>query len=112
MDSKSLKILRIYKSRPCLTTNQLSTILNEDPFEVSEYVIRLKEKEYLRVEPNHATLYGQNRIFVDTPLQISIEGIEVTESADQLSKQRRNDWIRYIITTGIAIAAFIKSFFF
>lgn len=115
MDSKSLKLLRIYNSRTSLTIEQLSAVVNESPFDILEYVARLCEKGLLRVELNYATHHGivaYRQITVDTPLQITVDGKESVEDADKMIKLRRNDMIRYIITTGIAIAAFIRSFFF
>ena len=115
MDSFSLKILKTYNSRSCLTLSQLSAIYDMSPFTLAEYVTHLRRKSYIRIESNHAVLHELNSdslIDPDTPLEITIDGKEAIESANQLDKQRRNDLIRYIITTAIAVAAFIKSFFF
>lgn len=115
MDTFSLKILKMYNNRPCLSISQLSAIFDVPPLALSEYVTRLRRKSYIRVESNHAVLHGitsDSPIELDTPLEITIDGKEVVETANQMDKQRRNDLIRYIITTAIAIAAFVKSFFF
>lgn len=115
MDSKSLKLLRIYDSRTSLTIEQLSAVVNESQFDILEYVARLCSKKLLRVEPSYAEIHGiiaNSQITVDTPLQITVDGKEAIEDADRMNRQRRCDMIRYIITTGIALAAFIKSFFF
>lgn len=115
MDSKSLKLLRIYNSRASLTIEQLSAVVNESPFDILEYVARLCEKKLLRVELDYAERHGiatYSQITIDTPLQITVDGKEAIEDTDKMIKLRRNEMIRYVITTGIAIAAFIKSFFF
>lgn len=115
MDNLSLKILKMYNKRQNLSINQAGAIFDMSPFEISEHIIRLQGKGYLRLEPNYATLHGTQSntpINVDAPLQITLDGIEAVETAQQLDRQRRNELIRYIITTAIAVAAFIKSFFF
>lgn len=47
-------------------------------------------------------------------LQIHINKSGITYPADTAERvrEKRIEWIRYIITTAIAVAAFIKSFFF
>ncbi|GAC42779.1 hypothetical protein [Paenibacillus popilliae] len=81
----------------------------------AEPVGYLRKKGYLRIESNHAAfkkLTKDSPVSPDTPLEITFEGKIVLESEHKLSKAKRNEWIRYIITTTIATAAFIKSFFF
>lgn len=77
MDSLSLKILKVYRSRQTLTLSQLGAILNEDTFSLSEPVILLRKQGYLRVEPNHAALEGikaDDPISVDDPLELTFVG--------------------------------------
>ena len=115
MDSFSLNILKLYNTRNTLTIAQVAVMLNLPPYDLGEYIIRLKNKSFLCIEHNHPilnNLTNDSRINIDTPLQITIDGKIAIENAKRLDKQRRNDLIRYIITTTIAIAAFIKSFFF
>ena len=115
MDTFSLKILRMYDSRATLSISQLSAVFDVPALDLSEYVTRLRRKSYIRVESNYAVLHeitSASPIEIDTPLEITIDGKEAVETANQLDKQRRNDLIRYVITTAIAVAAFIKSFFF
>lgn len=115
MDSFSLRILTIYKSRHKLSLIELGAILDKSPIELGQYTLRLIRKSYLCVCPGYEELSSepiQETIAPDTPLQITIDGKEMVEEADKLKAQKKSELIRYIITTAIAVAAFIKSFFF
>lgn len=115
MDKLSITILKIYLDRPSLSLHQLSAILNVDSLTLSEPVDYLRKRGYLRIESNHAatnTLIDKSSITLNTPLEITFEGKMALDAEQKLLKTKRNEWIRYIITTAIALSAFVKSFFF
>lgn len=113
MDSTSLQILKIYQSRQSLTTQQLAIVMNADPYFLSEPVLLLLKQNYLRPEPNYVASHTVVAApSLDTPLEITFLGKAAIENEKRLSKKERNDLIRYSITTAIAVASFIKSFFF
>lgn len=115
MNELAITILKIYLDRTSLSLSQLSAIMNKDVYSLSEPISYLRKNNYLRIESNHATLKkltSNSVIDSKTPLQITFEGKIVLESEAKISKAKRNEWIRYTITTAIAVAAFIKSFFF
>ena len=111
MDRLSTRILNMLRRRQSLTISQLAAILNRDPSTLFEFVLRLKKKEFLRIEPNHAilkSLDGNSSIKINTPLQITPDG------RTALEEQMKAHWaeIRAWVTLIIAVLAFIKSFFF
>ncbi|MEF3309111.1 hypothetical protein PV433_09360 [Paenibacillus sp. GYB004] len=115
MNELSITVLKIYSSRTNLSLSQLSAIVNGDWFSLAEHVGYLRKKGYIRINSDHALLKGlsdSSLIDPDTPLEITIEGKTFLESERKLSKTKRNELIRYAITTAIAVAAFTKSFFF
>ena len=115
MDKTSLEILKLFSTRAWLDVSQLSAILNRDPDQLFEVVSFLRKQDYLRVESNHAFLEdikSEDPISSRDPLEITFKGKAALESENKVSKEKRNEWIRYWITTAIALAAFVKSFFF
>ena len=110
LDKMSLKILKIYSDRQKLNLIELGAILNQSPIDVGQYVLRLQEKSYLRVNPDHAARQqpGQeNVISPDTLIEITIDGRELLEDTARADKLRKQDSVRYRITTGISLAAII-----
>ena len=115
MDIMSLEILKLFSTRAWLDVSQLSAVLDKDPDQLFEVVCFLRKQGYLRVESNHAMLEdikSEDPISSRDPLEITFQGKAALESEHKISKEKRNEWIRYWITTVIALAAFIKSFFF
>ena len=115
LDNTSLNLLKIYDSRHTLSCNQLGAILDADPVEVAQYVIELRNKGFLRIEPNYAiskSLDKDSLFGINAPLQITLDGKAELDMAQKISHEKKVEWIRYWITTSIAVAAFIKSFFF
>lgn len=115
MNKMSFVILNLYMQRQCLTLNQLGAIMNIDCLLLSEPVNYLRNKGYLRINPTSAVLENltsDGPIGIDVLLEITYEGKIALESEQKLSRTKRLEWLRYIITTFIAAAAFIKSFFF
>lgn len=112
LDKISKAILEAYAHRKNLSISQLSAIANASPFDFLEPISVLREKKYLRIESNHATTKEMNAdapISFDTPLEITFQGRAALEEDNRLSKEKRNAWIRYIITTAIAVVALIVS---
>lgn len=113
IDKTSLNLLKIYNSRYSLSCNQLGAILDASPGEVAKYVIGLRDKGFLCIAPNYANpLDKDSHLGINTPLQITLDGKAELDMAEKLSHEKKVESIRYWITTGIAVAAFIKSFFF
>lgn len=112
LDRISLQILKIYDSRRSLSCNQLGAILDVGPLDVSVYVIGLRDKGLLRIEPNHAASQGLNSdssFGINTPLQITLDGKAELDAAQEISHEKRVQQIRYMITTGIAVIALFLS---
>lgn len=115
MDKTSISLLKVYLERTTLTLHQLAAILNQDYLSLAEPINYLRKKGFLRVEQNYATMNtytADGLISPDTPLEITVEGKIALEGKQKLSKTKRIESIRHWITTAIAVAAFIKSFFF
>lgn len=115
MDKLSKKILEEYSIRPTMSLLQLGAVLNTNHMSLSIPVNYLREKGLLQIEPNHAMLHNikqSDLITMDTPLEISYLGQISLEEDQKISREKRNELIRYIITTAVAVAAFLKSFFF
>ena len=115
MDRLSRKILEEYAQRKTMDLNQLSAVLKIDWDVLFEPVCHLKESGFIRVEQNYAGIQKikpTDPIYASTPLEIGYPGLVALEEAQTLTREKRNELIRYIITTAIAVAAFLKSFFF
>lgn len=115
MDKQSKLILKIYSTRRYLDISQLSAIMNQYSGDLYEIVAFLRKKEFLRIDPNYASLNHLSNdapVSVQVPLEITFKGKAALEEEQKLSREERNEWVRYWITTVIALAAFIKSFLF
>ena len=115
MDKLSKRILEEYSTRHSMNLQQLSAVLNIDPMSISNPVNYLREMGFLQIESNHTSLHDKQQsdlITMNTPLEISYRGRVALEDDQKKSREKRNELIRYIITTTIAVAAFLKSFFF
>jgi hypothetical protein len=108
------KILIEMKSNPGLTVNNLNVIFRTSTIKVEETVSYLLKAGYLQVEPNYFAVHHvtDNSVAVDTPLTITVEGKVALEDDSDFVLYRRFNEIRAWITVVIAVAAFIKSFFF
>ena len=115
MDSLSKRILEEYSIRPSMNLLQLSSVLNTDFRSLAVPVNYLLEKGLLQIEPNYAMLRDikqSDSFTMNTQLEISHLGRIALEEEQKICREKRNELIRYIITTAIAVAAFLKSFFF
>ena len=110
MDKLSLEILKIYDSRPKLTLIELGAIMNASPVDLGQYVLRLKEKSYLCIDPDYevfAPISVTGAIAPDTPIQITIDGKEALEDHVRMKKQHKRDTFRYRVNTAISVAAVV-----
>lgn len=115
MDKLSKMILDEYAQRESITLNQLSAILKLDWDFLAEPVSNLKASGFLRAEQAYTELNSLSNDAppsISTPLSITYLGVSALEEAKETAREKRNELIRYIITTAIAVAAFLKSFFF
>ena len=60
----------------------------------------------------HLEWDGSVQLPWDGTFKISDKGKHYLQFQQEKRKRKQIEWIRYIITTAIAVAAFIKSFFF
>lgn len=115
MDKLTMGILDLYQKRGSLAIAQLSAILDSDWITVSKPINYLRKLEFLKVDPNHPEAKNStptSSVSAHIPLVITYEGIVALEEAKKISNSKKIEWIRYGITTAIALAGFIKSFFF
>ena len=115
MDDYSLAILKLFSARHSLSLVQLSAVLNHTPLECAEPVAYLRKQGFLRIESNHALSHDlavDDALHMDTPIEITFEGRAALEAEIKSRRHLTFNEIRAWITLGIAIAAFIKSFFF
>ena len=115
MDTMSREILELFSKRNCLTLSQLSAILGIDWMTLAEPINYLRKLSYLRFEPNHASLNdlaSDSPISMDDPLVITFEGRAAMEQDGQNRRRVKYTEFRAWMTLAIALAAFIKSFFF
>lgn len=115
MDKLSKLILKTYAARTTLTISQLSAVLRQNQDTLFEVVNLLRERGYIRVLSGYEGNRYSSKVSPipdSVPLEITFQGKVALEEEQTLSKEKRNAWIRYWITTAIAVAAFIKSFFF
>ncbi len=111
MDTISKILLELFNLKGSLTIHQL-TALVDIPFDtLVHYVSYLRNKNYIKIDSNHASddLENNASLHITTPLVITVNGKIALEEVKRLSKERRNDFIRYIITTAIAVIALIIS---
>lgn len=115
MDKFSLKILKLFISRGTLSLSQLSAILNVDVLDIAETIKYLRDKDYLDIEPSHAIMENcgpDNLPRIHTPLVITFQGKIAVEQEETASKKYKHQELRLWLTFAIALASFIKSFFF
>jgi len=80
--------------------------------DLAQYVLKLMEKSFLRVEPTYASMHDPDPdglIGVNVPLGLTIDGIAGLEAVFQKEKERRQDRIRYLINTVISVSELILS---
>lgn len=115
MDGLSKRILEEYVARHSMDLSQLSAVLKIDQDQLLDPVSYLQKKDFLQIEQNHAALHDMKRtepIAPDTPLEISHLGRVALEEEKKLNAKAFWSEFRAWATLAIAVAAFIKSFFF
>lgn len=87
----------IQESCPLATRQMLSYLSDE----------RLIDRAYNEEDPIYS---GFDTVSYPASYRVSQSGIGWLEYEEQRRRDRRNGWIRYIITTAIAAAALVKAF--
>ena len=107
LDNVSFELLKLYSRRKQLSAQDISAITNTDVRTIYESVQYLVDKNYLR-----ACITVRDMGMFNLPYRITFEGLIALEG----SQKHRKDYIfnefRAWVTLAIALAAFIKSFFF
>ncbi len=113
LDRETLSILlRIYR-RGVTTYGELKCFRPDKPlFELVSVLAAEKAIVYESVLGRSRS--GQTGPFICDESKISCTALGRRYAEDYLEKRNAKiaEWVRYIITTAIALAAFIKSFFF
>lgn len=111
MDNTSFKLLKLYASRSHLSLSDLSAIYNSD---AEDYVFPIKflmDEEYLEMEPNYTMLHGTD-FTVRVPFRVTFKGRAALEEEQKFRISSKHNEFRAWLTLAIALAAFLKSFFF
>ena len=111
MDDTSYKLLKLYSKRDHITLADLSAIYNTDWDYWGAPVDYLIKNGYLQINPTYVILHGGD-FTSKAPIEITFHG------KVHLEQECKNRWtfkfneFRAWVTLIIAIAAFVKSFFF
>jgi hypothetical protein len=111
MDKSTLNYLRLFNTRSTLSLSDLAAILDGDPISLAEPIRFMMDNKYLDIEPNTKILDGDT-LGLHTPLKITYYGKGVLKEELASRKRFKHAEFRAWITFIIAVAAFIKSFFF
>lgn len=111
MDNSTLSILQIFKNRTSLTLSQLSAILNIDALTLSDSIAYMRNLDYIEISGSYRLLHGDD-LTVDAPLEVTHLGLIAIEQELKSRKRFKYVEFRAWVTLVIAVAAFIKSFFF
>lgn len=95
----------------------LSANLSGVPFDLlhtdNNVFAYLLDLGYLEEPEGHVVGTGKDRFFVHHGnVFITHRGIAALESGKKTKRKEVGEWVRWAITAGTALAAFIKSFFF
>ena len=111
MTKNSLKILKLYSERSPLSLDNLCTILSCTIGDVAYIVSDLFNQDYLEInDPIHKPVDG--KYTVSTKLQITQHGRNHLSDYKKNENRERFKEFRNWLSFAIALAAFIKSFFF
>ena len=111
MDTELMEIMRLFSdSHPILTIQQIGLLLDRSEFDVCGPVSYLHKSGYLRVYDGYVSDDGT--IAVDTRLTMTYEGKHAIKEFQRNTKSHFWVEFRAWATLLIALAAFIKSFFF
>ena len=107
MDNVSYQLLKLYSTRNQLSAQDIAAIANSDVRIVYQNVQYLADQKYLR----DCIVVRETGMF-NKPYQIDHIGRIALEEEQKNRRHRTFSEIRAWITLAIALAAFIKSFFF
>lgn len=111
MTDEALKLLTLYSQRVTISLIELGAIYNKDPINFTSPIAYLRKEGYLEILPSHVSLHGDN-FTLDAPFRITYKGRTALEAELKSRRHLNFSEFRAWITLAIAIAAFIKSFFF
>lgn len=111
MDNLTLEYLKVFKKRNSLSLIQLAAILDVGPLDIAESINYMRDLNYLRISHNHSILNGDD-LTLDAPLEITHYGKVSFENELKSRKSHKLNQLFNFGTLLIALAAFIKSFFF
>lgn len=99
-------------SQIVLTRHQMRCLIavSKDATQTPEREIAEQLRRKGLIKRNHVA--GGNPLDYSGAYSLTDSGLEYIQYRKQYARHRRVDMIRYIITTAITVAAFIKSFFF
>jgi predicted transcriptional regulator len=110
MDNQTLNLLKLFEERNSLSLVQLAAILNTDPISLSESVAYLKDLNYIKFQSNHKN--NNDSLTLDAILTISYSGRIALKNDLTSKKHFKYTEFRAWFTFLIALAAFVKSFFY
>ena len=111
MTKSSLKILKLYSERRSLSLADLCAILSCTVGDVAYIVAELVKLDYLETsDPIHKSIDG--KYTVSTKLRISQHGRNYLADYKKTENRERFREFRNWLSFAIALAAFVKSFFF
>jgi len=111
MNKEAERYLKLFLKRDKLSMAQVALILNTDLESCSKPIAWLHEQGFLDIDYMYSTQHGDS-LTVETPLGISFDGSVALEEHWSQIKYRKYNEIRAWITFAIAVASFIKAFFF
>lgn len=111
MDKLSFKLLKLYSKRESLSLSDLAVIYNEGLTTFSSPIGYLIDKAYLKSDKSEPGIDGTNYT-PNTQIFITYEGRAALAAEKQNRRNIRISEFRAWLTLAIALAAFIKSFFF
>lgn len=111
MDDITYKILKIFKNRNSLSCIEVSAIINTDALAIAEIFRYLWKNDYIK------KLYSpidesDNSLGLDTQFKLTYAGLVSMQHHKSNKRYKIFSEFRAWITLAIAIASFVKSFFF
>lgn len=106
MDDVSFELLKLYAQKSKLSIQDISAITNINVKVYAEPILYLVDMKYLR------TYDDGNEKWLNIPYTITHAGHLALEAELKKRKAYKYNELRAWITLAIALAAFIKSFFF
>lgn len=115
---KDVDITKVSLSKPELRKLKFiakSELIERKLFDQDEVISRLSNRGL--IEFTCSDKFGYDHIegilgVMPNSISLSDAGQQYLNRTTSLTKKERIEWVRYLVTTAIALAAFIKSFFF